>query len=116
MYKYLLIIPLILSACSMNIPIPSPEKIPYVLNQHDDERVDNYYWLRDDTRSDESMLSYLRSENDYADEWFSSKYDYQTELVDSLMSQVPDEEISFAVSNNGFSYYQKTLKLSLIHI
>ena len=110
MYKYLLIISLTLSACSMNIPIPSPEKIPYILNQHDDERVDNYYWLRDDTRSNENMLSYLRSENAYADEWFSSNYDHQTELVDSLMNQVPDEEISFAVSNNGFSYYQKTLK------
>ena len=97
MYKYLLIIPLTLSACSMNIPIPSPEKIPYILNQHDDERVDNYYWLRDDTRSDEGMLSYLRSENDYANEWFSSNYDYQTELVDSLMSQVPGEEISLSL-------------------
>ena len=30
-----------------------------------DVRVDNYYWLRDDSRCNPDMLSYLREENDY---------------------------------------------------
>ena len=44
----------------MNDNKPNPEQIPYVLNQHNDERIDNYYWMRDDTRSSEKVLSYLR--------------------------------------------------------
>ena len=42
---------------------PHPNKIPYKLNQHDDERIDNYYWLRDDTRSDTNVLNYLKDTN-----------------------------------------------------
>lgn len=32
-----------------------------------DVRVDNYYWLRDDSRCNPDMLSYLREENEYTD-------------------------------------------------
>lgn len=30
-------------------------------------RLDEYYWLRDDTREDQKMLAYLDAENAYAD-------------------------------------------------
>ena len=94
----------------MNNLTPNPDKKPYILENHNDKRTDNYYWLRDDSRSDEEMLSYLRSENDYADNWFESVNDYQTDLIKELISQVPENETSFPVNNNGYSYYQKTLK------
>jgi len=68
-----------------NLP-PNPDKKPYILENHNDKRIDNYYWLRDDSRSDEEMLSYLRFENDYADNWFESVKDYQTDLVKELIS------------------------------
>jgi oligopeptidase B len=90
--------------------LPNPEKKPYILENHNDKRIDNYYWLRDDSRSDEEMLSYLRSENDYADNWFESVNDYQTDLVKELISQVPEHETSFPINNSGYSYYEKTLK------
>ena len=41
---------------------PSPNKIPYVMKAHGDTRVDNYYWLRDDTRSKSEVLNYLKLE------------------------------------------------------
>ncbi|SQC93486.1 Protease 2 [Cedecea neteri] len=31
---------------------PATEKIPHQLIEHGDIRVDNYFWLRDDSRSD----------------------------------------------------------------
>ena len=101
---------LILTACNMNNLTPNPDKKPYILENHNDKRIDNYYWLRDDSRSDEEMLSYLRSENDYADNWFESVNDYQTDLVKELISQVPEHETSFPINNSGYSYYEKTLK------
>ena len=50
---------LILNGCnemSSNNP-PNPKKIPYELEAHGDVRIDNYYWMRDDTRSDPELIA-----------------------------------------------------------
>lgn len=44
---------------------PIAAKIPQQLTQHGVTRTDNYYWLRDDSRTDAKMLDYLRQENAY---------------------------------------------------
>ena len=44
---------------------PNPEKIPFVHKAHGEERIDNYQWLRDDTRKNKKVLSHLRLENKY---------------------------------------------------
>jgi oligopeptidase B len=86
------------------------KKIPYLLEAHDDKRIDNYYWMRDDSRDDPEVIEYLENENNLADLWFDSKYDYQSEIVVELTNQVPDKEITFPVSNNSYKYYQKINK------
>ena len=86
------------------------KKIPYLLEAHDDKRIDNYYWMRDDSRNDPEVIEYLENENNLADLWFDSKYDYQSEIVVELTNQVPDKEITFPVSNNSYKYYQKINK------
>ena len=89
---------------------PNPKKIPFEMTQHEDTRIDNYYWLRDDTRSNEEVLTYLQSENMFADQWFRSKYNYKNEIVNELIEQLSDEEVSFPLSNNGYLYYEKLNK------
>ena len=86
------------------------KKIPYLLEAHDDKRIDNYYWMRDDSRDDPEVIEYLENENNLADLWFDSKYDFQSEIVVELTNQVPDKEITFPVSNNSYKYYQKINK------
>jgi oligopeptidase B len=87
--------------------MPSPKKIPHELIQHNDIRIDNYYWLRDDSRSNKEVLAYLQSENTYANKWFKSKYDHKKEIVNELKEQLPEEEVSFPINNNGYLYYEK---------
>ncbi len=94
----------------MSDSTPNPTKKPYLLENHNDQRIDNYYWLRDDSRKDEKILSYLRSENEYADKWFESAEDYKTGLIDEMVSQVPENETSFPVNNGIYNYYEKTSK------
>ena len=89
---------------------PKPKKIPHVLEQHGDVRTDNYYWLRDDTRSDSHVLDYLKAENAYAESWFNSKHPYSTEITNELIDQIPNEESSYGQINYGFKYYQKIKK------
>ena len=44
---------------------PQPKKIPKIHIAHGDERIDDYYWLRDDTRKNPEIISYLEEENKY---------------------------------------------------
>ena len=52
---------------------PVPKKIPKKLVSHGDIRIDNYYWLRDDSRANKEVISYLEKENKYTEDWFSKR-------------------------------------------
>ncbi len=108
---YAFVIILFTLSCSMkDSDTYKIQKIPYLLEAHDDKRIDNYYWMRDDSRDDPEVIEYLENENKLADLWFDSNYDYQSEIVDELTNQVPDKETTFPVSNNSYTYYQKINK------
>lgn len=49
------------------LPPPVAKKVEHKMELFNDVRIDNYYWLRDDSRSDPDVLSYLRQENAYTD-------------------------------------------------
>ena len=87
---------------------PKPEKIPFVLEKHGDVRTDYYYWLRDDSRSDQKIINYLKDENMYSDLWFENNVDYQSSILNELINQLPDKEVSFPVDNYGISYFSKS--------
>ena len=36
---------------------PQPKKIPKIHTAHGDERIDDYYWLRDDTRKNPEVIT-----------------------------------------------------------
>ena len=91
---------------SSNNP-PNPKKIPYELEAHGDVRIDNYYWMRDDSRSDPELISYLESENEYFKNWRESKADYQSEIFTELKSMIPAEEETLRVKDGNFYYYSR---------
>ena len=112
MIKPSLILVLFLTSCISEKPeiMMTTEKQPYPLQNHGDERIDNYYWMRDDSRSDPKVIEYLKNENKLSAEWFESKFDHQSEIVNELLEQVPDIEVSFPIKNKVYSYYQKLNK------
>ena len=56
-----------ITACDVNkMEKPNPKKVPYELLQHNDKRIDYYYWLRDDSRSNNEIIDYLKYENLYS--------------------------------------------------
>ena len=100
---------LILNGCyemSINNP-PKPKKIPTKLEAHGDIRIDDYYWMRDDTRSDPELISYLESENDYFQNWRDSNIDYESAIYKELKSMIPDEEETLRVKDGSFYYYSR---------
>ena len=100
---------LILNGCyemSINNP-PKPKKIPFKLEAHGDIRIDDYYWMRDDTRSDPELISYLESENHYFQNWRDSNIDYESSIYKELKSMIPDEEETLRVKDGSFYYYSR---------
>lgn len=45
--------------------LPMAKKVSHSMEMFGDVRVDNYYWLPDDSRSNPEVLSYLKQENHY---------------------------------------------------
>ena len=41
---------------------PIPKKKPKILKAHGDQRSDDYYWLRDDSRTNKEIIEYLEEE------------------------------------------------------
>ena len=86
---------------------PAPEKIPFIMEAHGDVRTDNYYWLRDDTRSQPKVIDYLKLENAYTDAWFNNRTDYKSQLLEELIKQVAPRETSFMVKNGDYYYFNE---------
>ncbi|MFL2755478.1 MAG: S9 family peptidase [Gammaproteobacteria bacterium] len=86
---------------------PTPKKIPKELVSHGDIRIDNYYWLRDDSRVDKEVISYLEKENKYTEDWFSKRKDYKTEIFNEMVNKIPDKEISLKVKKDDFYYFSE---------
>ncbi|XP_056164948.1 uncharacterized protein LOC130137511 [Syzygium oleosum] len=53
--------------CSAPVAPPAAKKVEHRMEMFGDVRIDNYYWLCDDSRSNPDILSHLRQENAYTD-------------------------------------------------
>lgn len=83
---------------------PVAEKHPHELLWHDDKRIDNYYWLRDDERSDPEVLSYLAQENAYTAAALSEVGELRSTLFDEMIGRIPQEDESVPYTRNGYRY------------
>ncbi len=86
---------------------PSPKKIPVTFEAHGVKRVDNYYWMRDDSRKDEEILNHLNSENDYLENWFLSAKDSREELFEEITGRIPKKEDSVPVRLKNYEYFRR---------
>jgi oligopeptidase B len=84
--------------------LPKAKQIPHAMTVHGDTRVDNYYWLRDDTRSQPEVLDYLHQENDYGREVMASQQALQDDLLQEIISRIPQREVSAPYIRNGYRY------------
>lgn len=85
---------------------PIAKKIPYQLEAHDDVRTDNYYWLRDDERSDPKMLAHLQAENQYKSEMLAHTEQFQDDLFEELVGRIKQDDSSVPYRLRGYWYYR----------
>lgn len=83
---------------------PKAKQIPHAMTVHGDTRLDNYYWLRDDTRSQPDVLEYLQAENEYGRCIMASQQALQDSLLEEIISRIPQREVSAPYVKNGYRY------------
>jgi len=83
---------------------PKAQKRPYPITTHGDTRIDDYYWLRDDERSDADVLAYLNAENDYTAAVLQPQQALRETLYQEMVARVPQQEHSVPYVRNGYRY------------
>ena len=85
--------------------VPFPKKIPKKLSAHNDVRIDNYYWLRDDARKDKEVIEYLNSENKYAESWFKANNVNSNNIFKYFKNSIPNFEEGIKTRIDNYEYY-----------
>ncbi|CAJ2631003.1 unnamed protein product [Trifolium pratense] len=99
-----------LSQSHSPLPPPVAKKVEHVMELFNDTRIDNYYWLRDDSRSDPDVLSYLRQENAYTDSVMSGTKEIEDKLFAEIRGRIKEEDVSAPLRKGPYYYYTKNLE------
>jgi oligopeptidase B len=99
--------PLISATTNKSIDAPIAKKIPHKMEVHNHQRVDNYYWMRDDQRSDESVLAHLKAENNYADAMLSSQKPLQEKLFQELKDRIVKDDNTVPAKDGKYWYHSE---------
>ena len=86
---------------------PRAEKRPHEMTLHGITRVDDYYWLRDDERSDPDVIAYLESENEHFEKAMAHTEELQSSLYDEMVARLDPDESSVPFEKDGWWYYYR---------
>uniref|UniRef100_A0A6N2LAV2 Prolyl endopeptidase n=1 Tax=Salix viminalis TaxID=40686 RepID=A0A6N2LAV2_SALVM len=98
-----------LSTDTMRSP-PAAKKVEHRMEMFGDVRVDNYYWLRDDSRTSPEVLSYLQQENAYTDSVLSGTKQFEDQLFKEIRGRIKEEDISVPYRQGPYYYYTRNLE------
>jgi oligopeptidase B len=82
---------------------PIAKKIPTLLEKHQDQRNDPYYWLRE--REDPAVTEYLNAENAYTRSILKDTDTFQQKLFAEMKGRIKQKDASAPYRDNGY-YYQ----------
>lgn len=107
---------LLLAACATQSPqapqpaLPQPPVAgvhPYNVQSPNGIRVDNYYWLRDDTRKRPQVLAYLDAENAYYAAMTAHTKALEDTLYSEMIARLKPDDSSVPVRYKHFNYYTR---------
>jgi len=92
----------------VTLPIaPIAKKIPHQLTQHNQQRTDNYYWMRDDSRQDKEILAHLDAENRYCDAVLAPNKVLQDTLFKELKARICKDDNTVPVKDGNYWYHSE---------
>ncbi|KAK9115073.1 hypothetical protein Syun_021870 [Stephania yunnanensis] len=75
-----------------------------------DVRVDDYYWLRDDSRSDPEVLDHINRENSFTDFVMLSTKPLEDHIYAEIRGRIKEDDISAPRRQGAYYYYEKTME------
>jgi oligopeptidase B len=87
---------------------PRAPRRPTVLRHDGDERVDEWYWLRD--REDPEVLSYLKAENEHTEAGLASSASLRAQIFSEIKTRVRETDVSAPVRRGDWEYYTRTIE------
>jgi oligopeptidase B len=87
---------------------PQAPRRPTVLSLHGDDRVDDWYWLRD--RDDPETTAYLEAENEYTEAMTAQTAALQEQLYEEIRGRIQETDESAPVPHGGHWYFRRTVE------
>ena len=87
---------------------PVAARRPTKLVAHGDERVDDYYWLRD--RDDPEVVAYLEAENAYMKAATAHTEELQQKLFDEIVARIKETDLGVPNKKGDYWYYYRTVE------
>ena len=97
----------LLGACTARPPVA--EQRPFVVKSPQGDRVDEYYWLRDDDSEKKrpEIMRYLEAEKAYCDEMTSPLMPLRETLVAEMRSRIKEDDSTVPAFNRDAWYWTK---------
>jgi oligopeptidase B len=86
---------------------PVAAQVPHTVSSPHGERNDEYYWLRDDTRSNPDVLAYLAAENAYAEAMLAHTRPLQDTIYREIVGRIKADDGTVPQRENGYWYYAR---------
>ena len=85
---------------------PLAPRRPHVIRHGDDERLDEWYWLRD--RDDPEVVAYLEAENTYTRAALAGTEPAQTRIFEEIVARVQQTDATAPVRKDAWEYFSRT--------
>ena len=92
----------------IDIDMPRAKRKPHKLVIHNDERIDDYYWLND--RENPEVIAYLEQENAYYNTLTAHTKDFQKSLFEEMKARIKEDDSSVPYKHNGYWYHTRYKK------
>src|SRR4051812_37389123 len=87
---------------------PQAPRRPHVLRNHGDERVDDWYWLRE--RDDPAVIAYLEAENAYAEAVLAPAAELRDRIYSEIRGRVQESDETAPVPDGPWEYFTRTIE------
>lgn len=102
---------LTMMATAQTTPITPPvaKQVPYTVKSPNGDRVDEYYWMRDDDHAAKrpEIIDYLNAENAYTDAVLAPLNPLQEKLVTEMRSRIKEDDSTVPSYDNGYWYWSR---------
>jgi len=87
---------------------PAAPRRPKVLTAHGDERIDDWYWLRE--RDNPEVIAHLEAENAYADTILSATVPLRERVFEEIKGRIEESDTSAPIPHGSWEYYTRTVQ------